>query len=203
MNKLHEARLLAAVLIVVLFSGCAGYKAVAIPKLQPEFAANAQKQNDVVVAVRVFTVDDCRRYFDYDIIGGGYQPIQIGVDNQSKEYWLLSKNGISQPSVPPEEVATACHRSTVGRATAYGVGALFLWPLAIPAVVDGVKSSNANTRMDSDFAAKGLQDSVIQPFNTVNGIIFVPVAECRPDLTINLINKETRDKLTFIFNNIK
>jgi hypothetical protein len=195
---------LGIVLVAAIFVvSCASYKAVPIPKLQPEFAINAQKQNDVLVAVHVFTVDDCRRYFDYDIIGGGYQPIQIAVDNQSKEILLLSKDGISQPSVPPEEVAHKCHRSTVGRATAYGVGALFLWPLAIPAVVDGVKSSNANTRMDTDFAAKGFQDTVIQPFNNISGIIFVPTTECRPDLTINLINRETRDKISFTFNNIK
>ena len=192
------------ILVAVTFvAGCAGYKAVSIPKLQPEFAVNAQKQNDVWVAVHVLTADDCHRYFDYDIIGEGYQPIQIAVDNQSKEIWLLAKDGISQPSVPPEEVAQKCHRSTVGRATAYGVGALILWPLAVPAIVDGVKSSNANTRMDSDFAAKGLQDTVIQPFNNMSGIIFVPVAECRPDLTINLINRQTHDKLSFTFNNIK
>jgi len=43
------------------FFSCASYEAVAIPKLQPEFAVNAKKQNDVIVAARVFSKDDCRK----------------------------------------------------------------------------------------------------------------------------------------------
>jgi hypothetical protein len=104
--------------------------------------------------------------------------------------------------VPPEEVAQKAHRSTLGRAAGYGVAALFLWPLAIPAVVDGVKSSKANTQMDIDFAAKRLQDTVIQPFTTINGIIFVPTVELKPNLSINIIDKDTQEKLEFNFNAI-
>jgi hypothetical protein len=203
MIRYQHAALFVIVLFVVFSFGCASYEAVAIPKLQPEFAANAKKQNDVIVAVRVFSKDDCRRHFDKDVISEGYQPIQIAVDNRSKEYLLLSKSGISLPMVPPEEVAKKCYRSTAGRSTAYGVGALFLWPLAIPAIVDGVKSSNANTQMDIDFAAKGLQDTVIHPFNAVNGVIFVPTSEFKSYLAVNLINRETNEKLTFDFTDLK
>jgi hypothetical protein len=203
MIRYQHAVLLMVMLLLVFTFGCASYEAVAVPKLQPEFAANAKKQNDVIVAVRVFSKDDCRKYFDKDVISEGYQPIQVAVDNRSKEYLLLSKSGISLPMVPPEEVAKKCYRSTAGRATAYGVGALFLWPLAVPAIVDGVKSSNANTQMDIDFAAKGLQESVIQPFSNISGVIFVPTSEFKSYLGVNLINKESNEKLTFEFIDLK
>ena len=170
---------------------------------QPDFATNSQKLNNVTCSVKVFTQDDCRRYFDKNIIDEGYQPIQIAIDNQSRNYYLLSKNGISLPTVPPEEVAQKAHRSTVGRAAGYGVAGLFIWPLLIPAVVDGAKSSKSNTQMDIDFAAKGIQDSVIQPFTTIDGVIFVPTSEFKTNLTINIVNKETQEKMSFVFNSIK
>ena len=102
-----------------------------------------------------------------------------------------------------EEVAQKAHRSTVGRAAGYGVAGIFIWPLLIPAVVDGAKSSKSNTQMDIDFAAKGIQDSVIQPFTTIDGVIFVPTSEFKTNLTINIVNKETQEKMSFIFNSIK
>ena len=194
---------LVIVLVFMATFGCAGYKAVTMPRLQPEFALNSQKQNDVIVAIKIFSREDCKRYFDKDLITEGYQPIQIAIDNQSKNYYLFSKNGISLPTVPPEEVAQKAHRSTVGRATGYGVAGLFIWPLLIPAVVDGVGSSKANTQMDIDFASKGLQDAVIQPYVVANGVIFVPTSEFRSNLQINIIERDTKEKLTFTFNDIK
>ena len=203
MKHYRAVFLVLVTLFPLSFFSCASYEAVAVPKLQPEFAVNAKKQNDVIVAARVFSKDDCRKYFDKDVISEGYQPIQVAVDNRSKEYLLLSKSGISLPMVPPEEVAKKCYRSTAGRATGYGIGALFLWPLAVPAIVDGVKSSNANTQMDIDFAAKGLQESVIQPFSNISGVIFVPTSEFKSYLGVNLINRETNEKLTFEFTDLK
>jgi len=73
----------------------------------------------------------------------------------------------------------------------------------VPAVVDGVGSSQANTQMDIDFAAKALKDTVVLPFMTANGVIFVPTSDYKPSLIINLVDKETKEKLSFVFNNIK
>jgi hypothetical protein len=196
-------RSLILILIPMFALSCASYKATSLPKLNPEFAPKAAKQGEVVCAVKVFTKDDCRKYYDKDIIELGYQPIQIAIQNQSKSYYLFSKDGINLPTVPPEEVAKKAHRSTVGRAVGYGVAGLFIWPLLIPAVVDGVGSSKANTQMDIDFAAKGLQETVIQPFSTANGVIFVPTSELQPNLIINIVDRETREKLSFTFSNIK
>ena len=196
-------KLFFAFLLFLFAVSCAKYKAVSIPQLQPEFSPNAQKQKDVTAVVKVFSIDDCKRYFDSNLIDEGYQPIQLMVDNQSKLYYLLSKSGISLPTVPPEEVAQKAHRSTVGRATGYGIAAIFIWPFLIPAIVDASGSSKANTQMDIDFTAKGLDDIVIQPYSRAQGVIFVPTSEMQPNLTVNIIDKETNEKIEFTFTNIK
>ncbi|MCG6535436.1 MAG: hypothetical protein L7F78_12260 [Syntrophales bacterium LBB04] len=107
-----------------LFYGCASYEAVSLPKLQPEFTANARTQNNVTMAIKVFSKDDCRRYYDKDIIELGYLPIQISVYNETKNYYQLSMGGINQPVVLPEEVAKKAYRSTTGRAAAYGTAGI-------------------------------------------------------------------------------
>ena len=80
-----------------------------------------------------------------------------------------------------EEVAKACHTSTAGRATAYGVAALVLWPFAIPAIVDGVKSHEANKELDKDFNEKNIEQMVINPHTTHNGSSYRPDSMREPD----------------------
>lgn len=169
-----------------------------------ESGAKFNKQGDVTVAVKVLSEEECKQYFDKNIIRKGYQPIQITIDNQSKCWYVLSKDRISLSSAPPHEVAQKSHRSTGGRVAAYTVGGfLTVGLLFIPAIVDGVGSGKANRQMDRDFTTKGVEEVEIEPFKIVNKVIFVPTSEFRPNLAITIIDKETQDKLTFTFYEIK
>jgi hypothetical protein len=181
----------------VLLNGCASYKAVPLSRLEPEFAPFSETKEGVTLACKAFTKTDCKRHFDRDVIKKGYQPVQVSINNDTKRYLLFSAQGVSLPVVSGDEVAKKVHTSTAGRSTAYGVGALILWPLAVPAIVDGVGSSKANQQLDTDFAAKGAQRQVIQPYGTMNGILFVPTADFREEFTITVVDKETKEKITF------
>jgi hypothetical protein len=108
----------------------------------------------VKVAAKAFDKMDCKRYLDRDVIKKGYQPVQLFIQNNSDKNYLLSLNRLSLPYVRPEEVARTVHTSTMGRILGYGIpGIVIAWPLIIPAVVDGVKSSEANEALDKDFYA--------------------------------------------------
>jgi len=48
-----------------------------------------------------------------------------------------------------------------------------------------------------------LDDIVIQPYSRAQGVIFVPTSEMQPNLTVNIIDKETNEKIEFTFTNIK
>ena len=79
----------------------------------------------------------------------------------------------------------------------YGVAGLFIWPLLVPAVVDGVGSSKANQRLDTDYAAKAVSERVIQPFATLDGLVFVPMSSYSNSFSITIIDKETKEGITF------
>ncbi|MFH1857005.1 MAG: hypothetical protein ABH836_07295 [Candidatus Omnitrophota bacterium] len=183
--------------LMLQVSGCATYQALSLPMLSREFAPYSAEQNGVTLSCKAFTKSDCKAYLGRDVIKKGYQPVHIAVDNETKSYLLFSLQGVGLPCVPPEEVAAKVHTSTLGRAATYGVAGLFVWPFLIPAIVDGVGSAQANQVLDTDFAAKGTKEQVIQPYSSMNGIIFVPVAEYKEKFTVTIFDKETKEKIAF------
>jgi hypothetical protein len=181
------------ILIVGLFliTGCARYQAQPLVKAVGRNVENQKKQSSPVVAYHVFTKNDCRRYLDRNVLKKGYQPILVTFTNNTKRYFRISRENIGLSTVPAAQVARRVHTSTIGRALGYGVAGLVVWPLLIPAVVDGIRSSQANYRLDQDFARKELTEQVIGPFSTFNGIIFVPQEKFTWNFTVDVIDAET------------
>ena len=161
---------------LMALTSCASYKATSLGNLSSEIMTSPSTSEKVLFGARAFTKEDCRRYLDRNVISKGYQPIQVYIQNNSDASYNFSLDRIGLPCVRSDEVADTVHTSTVGRAVGYGVGALFLWPLAIPAIVDGIKSSEANTSLDNDFSDKTAKNQIIHPYSTLNKIIFVPVS---------------------------
>ncbi len=181
-------------LLSVLVSGCASYNAAPLSNLSTEVIQRVSAtEGDVVVAAKAFDKSDCKKFLDRDVIGEGYQPVQLYIENHSDKNYVFSLSRLSVPSARSEEVAAKVHTSTVGRAVGYSVAGLFLWPLFIPAVVDGVKSSEANASLDQDFSAKAAKDQVLFPHSHMNTIIFVPRDAYQSKFNITLIEEKTRE----------
>ena len=123
--------------------------------------------------------------------------MQLYIQNNTKNAYVFSLNHVSLSVARPEVVAEKVHTSTVGRAVGYGTGALFLWPLAIPAIVDGVKSAKANEALDADFDAKCAKDQIIPMHSHLNKVLFVPRGEFNSSFTITLVDIESRTPKTF------
>ncbi len=181
-----------SVVLLLALSGCAGYKARPLVRLTP---ATGSPDNTISFAYKAFTKADCKKYLDRDVIKHGYQPVHISITNTSKRILYFSRKNISLVTVDAEEVAEKVHTNTAGRAAGYGVAAVIIWPLAIPAIIDGVGSSNANKQLDEDFDRKILSNQTIQPFETLNGLIFVPVEAYRPDFEIRLTDSANSEPI--------
>lgn len=190
---------------IALFSvpGCARYSAQPLNRIK---AVNPRKQDgyekSISLAYNVFDKWDCKKYLNRDVLAKGYQPVQLTITNNSDRYIYFSKENISLPIVSAADVAKKVHTSTMTRVVSYGVAGLFLWPFFIPAVVDGVKSSQANQRLDEDFVKKELADQIISPYNTINGLIFVPKNEFSRDFTITAVDVEKRVKFALNSNKL-
>ena len=130
------------------------------------------------------------------MIAEGYQPVQLSIQNNTDKEYFFALDRVGLSLARSEEVAEKVHTSTVGRATGYSIGALFFWPLAIPAIVDGIKSANANEALDLDFSIKAARDQVIFRYSNFNKLLFVPVSEYQSMFTVTLIEHESNQPKT-------
>ena len=178
----------------LLFVGCASYTASSLSNLYLEFVAmnedNLEKE-EVVLLSKAFSVADCKKYLDRDVLRAGYQPVQIFIQNNTNKSFIFSPERVSLPLVSSEQVAEKVHTSTGGRAAAYGAGSLFFWPLLIPAVVDAAKSSEANKDLDVDFNAKAARAQVIPPHSHLNVLLFVSREDYRDNFSVFLVDQKT------------
>lgn len=194
--KSHPLILPSALCLAILcVAGCARYQSQPLDRLMVPVSVKNQ-ENSVTFAYRVFDKRDCKRYLDRDVLAKGYQPIHITIANNTNRTFNFSLSSLNVLCIDPREVAEKVHTSTVKRVASYGVGSLFLPVLIIPAVVDGIGSSEANKALDFDFENKALESQVIQPYSTANGIIFTPVKNFNHDVRAILTDVETGQKIT-------
>lgn len=165
--------------ILMGFTGCAKYRARSLKTLTKSSRA---EENSIAFSYKKFSVSDCKRYLGRNTIAKGYQPIQITFTNNTNRYLSISKKSLSLDCVSVKEVAKRVHTNTVGRAVGYSVAGLFVWPFFIPAIVDGIGSAKANEQLDADFAEKALYKQIVQPYTTINGIVFIA---CEDDFDEN------------------
>jgi len=187
-------------LFIALLSGCASYNAAPLNNLSSDIMRSSYetKTTDVLVTAKAYDKHDCKRYLDRNVIAKGYQPIQLYIQNNSDRSYSFSMNRIDLSYARQEEVASKVHTSTVGRILGYGVpGVIILWPLIIPAIVDGIKSSESNQALDNDFSSKIARDQTINPHSHFNKIIFVPVGDFQPSFNVTLIDQQTNKPKTF------
>lgn len=187
-------------LSLLLITGCASYRASALNVLNSEIISSPYsiKQGGIKIMAKAFDRVDCKRYLDRNVLKEGYQPIQLYIQNDSDKAYAFSLSRIDLPVARPEEVSKTVHTSTVGRVLAYGIPAFFLlWPLAIPATIDGIKSAKANNSLDADFLSKAARDQTIHSMSYLNKLIFVPLNDYRNTLTLVLIDAETNELKKF------
>ncbi len=179
--------------------GCATYHAGLLPTKDVMNYDNRQSQDNVYVIAKFLDTRETKQIFQFDLISRGIQPVFIVMDNRSPKTYDFKKSDINKQIMSAQEVADKCKFSTVGRATTYGVLGLFIWPFLIPAVVDGVGSSQANTKIENDYAYKEMQDGRLMPNGLMNGVVFVPKMKEGEDFTIRLKDVDTNGILRFSF----
>lgn len=114
----------------------------------------------------------------------GYQPVQLTFKNTTEKSYVFSSKEISIPCTNPQEVAQSVYTSTLGRVVLYS-------PLIVPAIVDGVRSMNANARLNQDFHYKAQEHFIIPPGAYIKTLVFVPQAHYRPVFDLSLLERET------------
>ena len=182
------------IFLSIILTGCASYRAATLQDYSPVTFVNVteSKNNSLLVAAKKLDETDCKNYLDRNVIRAGYQPIQLFIKNNSDKTYDFSPRRINLPCANYDQVASRVHTSTIGRVAGYGIGALIIFPLVIPAVIDGIKSSEANQALDLDFSLKTARDELIHPGFSLNKLLFIPRESYRSPLIFNLMEIESK-----------
>ena len=194
-------------MFLFLLSGCASYEPKALNHLGYEGEATVctlKSMTDtygdhIKLYAAILSSSKVRSCFNRDIGSKGYKIVQFTIVNNSDKSFVLSNSNIGASIANPDQVAKLVHTSTAGRATGYTLGSLILWPLIIPAVVDGVKSSEANDQLDTDFSERCPEVCYIPAHATRNHVIFMPKHSFLNTFELVLLGKEEPD-LKLIYN---
>lgn len=195
-RSMKSKKIVSLLALTVLLTGCASYQSQPLANLTLDSVAPAEKKGDVVAVAKTFDRAECKRYLDRDVISEGYQPVQLFIQNNSDKNYSFSLDRMTLVHARSEEVAETVHTSTVGRAVGYGVGSLIIWPLVIPAIVDGIKSAKANDNLDIDFSAKTARDQTIAAHSNFNKIIFVPLGQYEGSFSVTLLDLASNEPKT-------
>lgn len=194
-----KKQILLSLSLIGLLAGCASYNASPLQHLSYTSVDITEPTDGVgvFVAAKKLSKAECMKYFDRDVIAKGYTPIQLYIKNESAAPYVFSTSRLGLTAARAEEVAEKVHTSTVGRAVGYGAGAMVLWPLAIPAIIDGIKSAKANDALDEDFDMKVASDQIISEHSYFNKVVFVPTSAVPISFDVTLIEAKTHAPVTF------
>ncbi len=185
--------------LIGLFTSCASYDASTLQHLSYSTRDVTVPYEDigVTVAAKKLSKTECLKYFDRDVIAIGYTTIQLFIKNATAQPYVFSLSRLGLAAARAEEVAQKVHTSTIARTVGYGAGAMVLWPLAIPAIIDGIKSAKANDALDTDYSLKIASDQIISEHSYFNKVIFVPTSSVPTSFDITLIEAKTHAPATF------
>lgn len=191
------SKMAAFVGLLVILPNCAKYRPMGLP--HP--TGHAQEVEGVEVITRKLKSDEFRVCFDTSSknVYLKHDAIQLHFKNNRSKPLILKAKNIDLPLESSKLIAKKLHRNTVARAGGYGVGSLFLFPLIVPAIVDGVKSSKANQKINYDVKSKVInhkQSIIIEPNRSLNKVIFVSKEEVKPTFNIKLIEEGTNKEIT-------
>lgn len=178
-------------------SGCAKYK----PKPLERPLFKAEEKKDVKVCAVVLSEVDCRNYFSRRIISKGYQPIQIYIRNNSDQEYVFDTRHLNVHIEERDVVAKELHLDMVKRVAPYALIGLFLGIFFVPAIVEGVKSNQANKSLDRDFGRRVINSNsriFLAPGTGLNRVMFVRAGNMTSPITCDLINRVTKEKLRFV-----
>jgi hypothetical protein len=176
---------------LLTLTSCAKYKPHSLTKPTNPVI---QKNNIKTTAQRL-SAADCRYYFSRNVLKKGYQPVQLYVKNQSNQTVVLDTSSINMQLENKDHVASRLHLDTTQRVVGWGIGGLFLWPLLIPAAVEGINTPQANKSLDEDFESRVLDMNskiTIKPQATLNSVFFVRKENISDKLHFDLKNTKTK-----------
>lgn len=187
------------IVLTVMSGGCATYKTYSLPTSDIYNLSNRQEKGGVIVGIKFFEPRELKAIFGTNTLKKGIEPVYIIIDNKSSNTYIFSRRRINRTIIPVDIVVQRCGFHTLARASRWGIPGAVLWPLLVPAVIDGISSSETNKKMASDYEYKEIKDGRIFPGTVLNGCVFIDTIKSGEEFNIRIQDIEDNEILLFSF----
>ncbi len=197
--RLHQKSWLVwLVLFLQVFSGCASYHPVSLPKYQWSDYQTIAEVDGFKIGASAFQLAEIDQYFATPLYKKNIWPVRVMVLNESNRTVLFSKGMIVAAPVSPNIVARKGKRS-VGHRLFWGwllTATFFGAPIGIPLLVGGFQAMSANSKMEFDFSGKQIQDGMLEPKDELKGILFFEQPNAPDTFTVTFLDSQTDEKIS-------
>jgi hypothetical protein len=200
-KKIFTASIVTLLGLGMILTSWDSYRRGPIASISSNTHVFARDAKGVKVFAKQYTRSESKAFLDRNLIGYGYQPIQVTVENNTAESYVLSRDGISLPSASGKKVAMSISKKAFPRSIALKIASFFFMPMMIPSTLDGIYTLKNHMQMRKDYSAKGVkdEDEKIAPYSTFHRVVFVPNKEMRETLTVTLLAEDDKkDAISFI-----
>lgn len=172
-------------------------KVSSFPSLtQLEEGFNQEEQ--ISLSLKALTAEEAKECLNGDIVGWGYQPIQVTIKNQSPDPYLFSPDSIGLSLIDPKKVAKEIIKSSIPRAIGFKIASLIFWPFSIPSTVDSLMTLKIHREMKKNLTSKAVRLEVIPSYSSFNRVFFVYAGDLKESFSITLQNQETLEDRVFL-----
>ncbi len=186
-----------AVLALVAFLGRGDFATFgALPILIQQKELFAEKPT-LAVSLKLLSEDESEKYLKSDLLDLGYKPVQITVENQSSDPYLIDDESVSLPLVTSEKIASAAKGSSLSASIGLKIAGFFFWPFSIPSTMHGINSLQTYQKMKKDLYIKSVKEEIIPPYTIMNRVFFVKTEDPMDSFYVTLINQETLESKVF------
>lgn len=186
--------------LLAILSSWEIYTPVSLEKLGKDITPFSSLQSTVAVTVKAYTAEESKAYLGRDLLSRGIKPIQITVQNNTPNSYILSAAGVDLTTYPSNQVAMKITKEAIPRAVVYKVAGMIFWPFMIPGTIDSIQTFRAHKKLKKEYAVKAIGEDPVVPYSTINRIIFVSEEKYRDTFDVKLVNKETKFPLYFHMN---
>ncbi len=151
----------------------------------------------ISISVKPLTSEESEKYLKNDLLKLGYTPVQITIENQSLDPYLITPNSISLPLAKPKDIASAAKRSSLPASLGLRIAGFIFWPFSIPSTMHGIKTMEAYQKAKKELSIKSIKEEIIPPYSTMNRVFFVKQDEYKDSFSVTLVNQETLESKIF------
>jgi hypothetical protein len=176
-----------------------------LPKLN--LATSFSQEKGITLSMQAFTQQECVQFFKTDLIGKGYRPLLVRIENKTFNTYTLSSSYFKSSLVGELELVPIASiikslkfNTFLLTATALIISRTLYIPLVSAALVSCVAMLNYNKAIASFLEKNGFDcasDLKIKPYHVIQKLIFFPESQFSSNFEVSFLSDETKTLTTF------